>query len=112
MPGGAVLVEIHEDRTNAVMEVFRTAGATTVETRKDLMGKDRMIKAIWYPANRTTARASPAYHPRIASPLPPYFTPFLSTASTVLAPSSRATRITATTSSIGTDLSALITMEG
>jgi release factor glutamine methyltransferase len=47
MPGGAVLVEIHEDRTNAVMEVFRTAGATTVKTRKDLMGKDRMIKAIW-----------------------------------------------------------------
>ncbi len=47
MAGGAVLVEIHEDRSDAVMEVFRTAGAATVETRKDLMGKDRMIKATW-----------------------------------------------------------------
>jgi release factor glutamine methyltransferase len=47
MAGGAVLVEIHEDRTDAVREVFRTAGATHVEARKDLMGKDRMIKATW-----------------------------------------------------------------
>jgi release factor glutamine methyltransferase len=47
MPGGAVLVEIHEGRTDAVMEVFRSAGAAVVEARKDLMGKDRMIKATW-----------------------------------------------------------------
>jgi len=47
MAGGAALVEIHEDRTEAVMEVFRTAGAADVEARKDLMGKDRMIKATW-----------------------------------------------------------------
>jgi release factor glutamine methyltransferase len=47
MAGGAVLVEIHEDRSSAVMEVFRNAGAQAVEARKDLMGKDRMIKATW-----------------------------------------------------------------
>jgi release factor glutamine methyltransferase len=47
MPAGAVLVEIHEDRADAVVEIFRSAGAAGVETRKDLMGKDRMIKATW-----------------------------------------------------------------
>ncbi len=47
MAGGAVLVEIHEDKSSAVMEVFRKAGAQAVEARKDLMGKDRMIKATW-----------------------------------------------------------------
>jgi release factor glutamine methyltransferase len=47
VPGGAVLVEIHEDRRDAVVEIFRSAGAAGVEARKDLMGKDRMIKATW-----------------------------------------------------------------
>ena len=47
MAGGALLVEIHEDRSSAVTEVFRNAGAQAVEARKDLMGKDRMIKATW-----------------------------------------------------------------
>ncbi|HET6256548.1 MAG TPA: peptide chain release factor N(5)-glutamine methyltransferase [Puia sp.] len=47
IPGGAVLAETHEDKTSAVAEVFRATGAVTVETRKDLMGKDRMIKATW-----------------------------------------------------------------
>jgi release factor glutamine methyltransferase len=47
MPGGAVLVEIHEDRRDAVVEIFRSAGAAGVEARKDLMGKDRMIKTTW-----------------------------------------------------------------
>jgi release factor glutamine methyltransferase len=47
IPGGAVLVEIHADRKEAVMELFRSAGAAAVEARKDLMGKDRMIKATW-----------------------------------------------------------------
>ena len=45
--GGAVLAETHEDSTSAVAAVFRSAGAVHVETRKDLMGKDRMIKACW-----------------------------------------------------------------
>lgn len=47
MAGGSVLAEIHEDSTPAVAEVFRSAGAASVEIRKDLMGKDRMIKATW-----------------------------------------------------------------
>jgi release factor glutamine methyltransferase len=47
MPGSAVLAETHEDLTPAVAEVFSLAGAIHVETRKDLMGKDRMIKATW-----------------------------------------------------------------
>jgi release factor glutamine methyltransferase len=47
VPDGAVLVEIHEDGKDAVMEIFRSAGAAGVEARKDLMGKDRMIKATW-----------------------------------------------------------------
>ena len=46
-PGGAVFVEIHEDSRDAVMEIFRSAGTAGIEARKDLMGKDRMIKATW-----------------------------------------------------------------
>jgi release factor glutamine methyltransferase len=47
LPGGAVLAETHEDRTSAVAAIFRAAGAIHVEIRKDLMGKDRMIRASW-----------------------------------------------------------------
>lgn len=47
LPGGAVWVEIHEGMAAAVTELFWSAGATTVEVRKDLMGKDRMIKSAW-----------------------------------------------------------------
>ena len=45
--GGAVWVETHEARTAGVAAVFRSAGAVSVETRKDVMGKDRMVKAMW-----------------------------------------------------------------
>jgi release factor glutamine methyltransferase len=47
MPGGAILTEIHEEMRDAVIQLFRAAGAVSVETRKDLMNKDRMIKATW-----------------------------------------------------------------
>ena len=47
MPGGAILTEIHEGMRDAVIQLFRTAGAVSVDTRKDLMNKDRMIKATW-----------------------------------------------------------------
>lgn len=47
LPGGAVWVETHESRTPEVAETFRLAGAFHIETRKDLMGNDRMIKAEW-----------------------------------------------------------------
>jgi release factor glutamine methyltransferase len=46
-PGGAVFVEIHEGMAGPVAELFRTHGASDVETRKDLSGKDRMIKGKW-----------------------------------------------------------------
>ena len=46
-PGGSVWVEIHEKLAGDVVEVFRSAGAVAVETRKDLMGRDRMVKAEW-----------------------------------------------------------------
>ncbi len=45
--GGAVWAETHEGRSREVAEAFRSAGAVTIETRKDLMGKDRMVKATW-----------------------------------------------------------------
>jgi release factor glutamine methyltransferase len=47
LPGGSVWVEIHENLAAGVVEVFRSAGAVEVETRKDRMGKDRMIKGGW-----------------------------------------------------------------
>jgi release factor glutamine methyltransferase len=46
-PGGAVFVEIHEGMAAPVAELFRSHGASAVETRKDLSGKDRMIKGNW-----------------------------------------------------------------
>jgi release factor glutamine methyltransferase len=46
-PGGAAFVEIHEGMAGPVAELFRTHGASDVETRKDLSGKDRMIKGNW-----------------------------------------------------------------
>ena len=45
--GGAVWAETHEGLGPAVAAAFRSAGAAQVETRKDLMGKDRMVKAEW-----------------------------------------------------------------
>lgn len=45
LPGGAVYVEIHEDLAEGVQDVFRTNGFTETLLRKDMQGKDRMIKA-------------------------------------------------------------------
>ncbi len=44
--GGVIYVEIHEDYGAAVVELFKSEGYTTVELRKDMQEKDRMIKAI------------------------------------------------------------------
>jgi release factor glutamine methyltransferase len=46
-PGGAVFVEIHQGMAVPVAELFRTRGASDVVIRKDLSGKDRMIKGKW-----------------------------------------------------------------
>ena len=46
-PGGGLFVEIHEDRGPAVLDLMAGMGARKVELRKDLQGRDRMIKATW-----------------------------------------------------------------
>jgi len=45
--GGELFVEIHEDMSDPVVQLFRAAGAKEVVAKKDLQGKDRMIKATW-----------------------------------------------------------------
>ena len=46
-PAGALFVEIHEDLGAAVGKLLTELGAKEVVLRKDLQGKDRMIKATW-----------------------------------------------------------------
>jgi release factor glutamine methyltransferase len=43
--GGSIFVEIHEELAKPVNEVFSTKGFAHIETRKDMQGKERMIKA-------------------------------------------------------------------
>jgi release factor glutamine methyltransferase len=43
--GGSIFVEIHEELAKPVHEVFSAKGFTHIETRKDMQGKERMIKA-------------------------------------------------------------------
>ncbi|HSU29172.1 MAG TPA: methyltransferase, partial [Chitinophagaceae bacterium] len=43
-PGGMVFVETHEDNSEQVAALFRSAGFK-VEIRKDMQGKNRMLKA-------------------------------------------------------------------
>ena len=45
--GGQLFVEIHEEMSAQVMRLFRATGAKEVLAKKDLQGKDRMIKATW-----------------------------------------------------------------
>ena len=45
--GGSLFVEIHEEMSAPVTSLFRTIGAKEVVAKKDLQGKDRMIKATW-----------------------------------------------------------------
>ncbi|ULQ56701.1 peptide chain release factor N(5)-glutamine methyltransferase [Flavihumibacter rivuli] len=45
-PGARIYVEIHENLAGQVREAFETAGLVDIQTRKDLQGKDRMIKAL------------------------------------------------------------------
>ena len=42
---GAVYVEVHEEMAGAVSALFRSAGFNRVEVRRDLQGRDRMVKA-------------------------------------------------------------------
>jgi release factor glutamine methyltransferase len=45
-PGGSLFVEINEALGEQVANTFQTAGLKNIELRKDMQGKDRMIKAI------------------------------------------------------------------
>ncbi|HXB93854.1 MAG TPA: peptide chain release factor N(5)-glutamine methyltransferase [Puia sp.] len=45
--GGALYAEIHEEKGDAVRELLLQLGASEVVLRKDMQGKDRMIKAIY-----------------------------------------------------------------
>jgi release factor glutamine methyltransferase len=44
-PNGAIYVEIHEDLGESLTQLFQSKGYST-ELKKDMQGKDRMIKAI------------------------------------------------------------------
>ncbi len=43
-PGGNIYCEIHEGQGNAVKELFEKQGYRSVEIRKDMQGKERMVK--------------------------------------------------------------------
>jgi release factor glutamine methyltransferase len=45
LPGGSIFVEIHEDLASDTLDLFTTAGFQQIILRKDMQGKDRMIKA-------------------------------------------------------------------
>lgn len=45
--GGVLFAEIHEEKGAAVRALFLQLGAHEVVLRKDMQGKDRMIKATW-----------------------------------------------------------------
>ena len=45
--GGGLFVEIHEDMSAPVLGLFQAIGAKEVIAKKDLQGKDRMVKATW-----------------------------------------------------------------
>ena len=44
--GGAVYVEIHEDRGSDVVQLFQNAMYAYVQLMKDMQGKDRMVRAL------------------------------------------------------------------
>jgi release factor glutamine methyltransferase len=44
--GGSIYAEMHEDYGQQVKELFLSKGFQTIQLRKDLQGKDRMIKAV------------------------------------------------------------------
>jgi release factor glutamine methyltransferase len=44
--GGAIYAEIHEAQGKAVVQLFKKAMYADVQLRKDMQGKDRLIKAV------------------------------------------------------------------
>lgn len=56
-PGGNIYCEIHEDLGNEVIQLFQKEGYS-VELRKDMQGKDRMVKATKPSSHLTSKGAS------------------------------------------------------
>jgi release factor glutamine methyltransferase len=46
--GGKIYLEIHEGLGEQVKKLFQSKGYSSVQIKKDLQGKDRMIKASWH----------------------------------------------------------------
>ena len=44
---GKLFLEIHENRGGEVLQMLQEKGFSKLELRKDMQGKDRMVKAIW-----------------------------------------------------------------
>jgi release factor glutamine methyltransferase len=44
---GSIYMEIHEDLSHEVIQLFESEGYQSVELKKDMQGKDRMVKAVW-----------------------------------------------------------------
>jgi release factor glutamine methyltransferase len=44
---GLLYFEIHETKGEEIINILINKGFTSIELRKDLQGKDRMIKAVW-----------------------------------------------------------------
>jgi len=48
-PGGKLFAELHESYATEVEKLFEAYGFSSVELKKDMQGKERMIKATWLP---------------------------------------------------------------
>jgi len=44
---GIIFVEIHEDLALPLNDLFTTSGYSRIEVRRDLQGKERMMKVQW-----------------------------------------------------------------
>jgi len=44
---GLLYFEIHEDKGQETLDMLSRKGFLNLELRKDLQGKDRMVKAVW-----------------------------------------------------------------
>lgn len=45
--GGMLYFEIHENKGEEVLQMLQEKGFSELELRKDMQGKDRMVKAVW-----------------------------------------------------------------
>lgn len=57
-PNGTVYMEIHEEIGPDILNLFKENGYNHVELRKDMQGKDRMIRASLNPSGRSSLHTS------------------------------------------------------